>query len=161
MKHVTFALFALFLVVGCHGQAPTQPILSCPDATTVGTYAALNAASPTAATTYNDTTPTSSENVCYIVQSLQTVNGQKGTSAPSNIAGPFTIPSTGSSHLVELSWTAPAGTGYTYLVSRVDAISTPVTPPVLGTSPTVSQIQLAAPDSEVAEVTNLKIIKGR
>jgi hypothetical protein len=106
---------------------------------------ALNASSPATGTTYADTALASGQVTCYIAQSLQTVNGQKGTSAPSNIAGPYTTPATGSAHLTTLTWTNPGSGTFTYLVSRVDAISTAVPIPSLNTAPVISDGAIPRP----------------
>ena len=144
---------SLMLSIGCahvNTQQPTTPIYNCPSSATVGTYLTLNLSSPVSAVAYNDQSTASGEVVCYIVQSKQS----GGTSAPSNIAGPFFTPNTAVTHSIALAWTAPAPTSagpYTYIVSRVDAVQVQVTPPVLGTSPTISEVNPSPKLTELAQ----------
>lgn len=142
------------LTSGCPAQVPTVPVLSCPSAATVGTYTPLNPTTPATATTYTDSGQPSGSSWCYVVQWAPDGKLADGTSAPSNVAGPLTLPQTAVTHEIGLSWTAPAATG-AYVVSRVAAISTVPTAPSLNASPTVSEAQpgQASPSSRAMQAS--------
>lgn len=148
MKKDTISLAALALfAVGCRAQLPPQPIYQCPAAN--GTYAALNSSTPTSATTYADNNSSSNAIApggwCYVVQTLQTANGQTGVSNPSNTA--LAVLVAGNSKVV-LNWNAPAADGisapYQYVVSRIAAVVATPGAPVIG-SPAISEIKTQLP----------------
>lgn len=81
------------------GQPPYVYVMSraaatgstCPTPNlTTPNYAPLNSTSPVSAITYSDTTATGT--VCYIVQALDSEIPTPAVSTPSNVAGPFTVP---------------------------------------------------------------------
>lgn len=136
------SVLALCLGAGCKAQVPAVPQLSCPPATTVGTYTNVNPSGIITATTYSDSGMASGASFCYIVQSVPDGKIADGTSGPSNIAGPFTSPNTAVTHVTALSWGAPAGNKAgvsTYIVSRVAAISTIPTAPLVDGNPSIAE----------------------
>jgi len=138
-------LFALALITaGCGhspAQLPTTSSYSCPSSAVVGTYGALTAktyAGAPSATSLTDNTVATGAVKCYIVQSL---DNQGGISGPSNIAGPFFTPATGTAHSTSLSWTAPVSAcsgGCHYVLSSVDAIQTTPLAPALSGNATIA-----------------------
>ena len=154
MKHFALALFALALTAGCKAQIATVPQVSCP---AVGSYVALNSTSPSTGTTYTDSGMASGTSYCYVAQFLPTGVASGGTSAPSNVAGPFTVPNTNVTHEVALSWTAPQAGG-AYVISRIPAISTVPSSPTNLTAPTIAQVKPALPDPLGL---NLKLVASR
>lgn len=150
MKKLLFSLFAMLFTVGCHAQVnPNPTVYTCP-ASTGTAYTPLNQSSPATGLTYTDSTPAAGS-YCYIAQSVISSTGQ--VSAPSNIAGPFTL---SGSNSVALTWTAPT-TGPTptgYIISRAVATASTLSPPTLGTGTTVSQTP--ASDSGTM-LTNIKL----
>jgi hypothetical protein len=86
-------------------------------------YGPLNSASPVASLTYTDTSA-SGLTVCYTVQAVDSATPQ-ATSGPSNVAGPFTVP------------TVP-GTPVTLggaLTSSLDIKQPPLSTPLEGSGP--------------------------
>lgn len=144
------ALIALTLTAGCKAQIATVPQVSCP---ATGSYVALNGTAPSTGSTYTASGQASGTSWCYVVQWLPTGVASGGASAPSNVAGPFTVPSTTATHEVSLQWATP-GAGGAYVVSQIAAISTTPAPPTNLTAPTIAQVKPALG-------MNLKIVASR
>lgn len=154
MKQIVMLLAFAAITVGCKAQIPPNPtVFTCP---AVGTYAALNQATPATGLTYTDTHPAAGT-YCYIAQSVDAATGQ--ISVTSNIAGPFTL---SGSNSTLLTWTPPTSgpTPSGYVLSRAAAVSSTLIAPVLGAGSVAQNVTPALPMQETQKPTYLAAIKA-
>lgn len=148
MKKLALSLFMVLFAVGCHAQVTPNPTVYTPPVTTGTAYTPLDQSSPAAGTTYTDSTPPAGT-YYYIAQSVITSTNQ--SSAPSNVAGPFTTSGTNS---VDLTWTLPT-TGPTptgVIISRAPAIVSTLTAPTLGTGSVIATSHETSAPSKMTQL---------